>query len=370
MSYISRSIFLNISEIASFVGQNKWDNITPFERVWKKYDNEYNVCLTELNNEISKKKIDLILVSDQELILQDNLKNKLITKRQFTKSIKENEVKKTLINNNITQIIQKVENISLSQAQKIEKDLGETIIKTIASEIHETSDKQKITNDAIDNLVKTGKIKDIEKQELLKQTESLINKTHGTLKEDSAIKIFEEKNNVILDTTQVYYKYLVNKTSDYEWYIGGKMDGIYIDNINSENNYVVEVKNRMKGFFTSLREYELTQIQLYLLLIGYDKAKLVEKYNNKIRVTNVSKQQDYIDDTLEYLKIFINGFIEFLSDFNMKMKYISLNESEKNKFLDKLYIKKIHKLRQEKAEMLVINTQAQQDCLLDDLDDF
>ena len=361
------SIFLNISEIASFVGQNKWDNITPFERVWKKYDNEYNICLYELNNEISKKKIDLVFVSDQERILQDNLKNKLITKREFTKSIKENQDKQLLINNDIKEIIERVDNISLTQTEKIEKDLGEIITKTISSDNHETSDKRKITNDAINNLVKTGQIKDVQKQELLKQTESLINKTHGTLTENAAIKMFEEQNNLTLDTTQIYHKYIVNKTDDYEWYIGGKMDGIYTDN---NINYVVEVKNRMKGFFTSIREYELTQIQLYLLLIGYDNAKLVEKYNKKIRVTDVPRQQDYIDDTLEYLNIFIHAFIEFLSDFNMKMTYISSNDNEKNKFLDKLYIKQINKLRQKKAEVLLVNTQAQQDCLLDDLDDF
>lgn len=361
-------IFLNISEIASFVGQNKWDNITPFERVWKKYDNEYNVCLSELNNQILKKKLDLNVISYQEKILQDNLKKKLITKREFTKSIKENQDKQILINNDIKGIIERVDNISLTQVGKIEKDLGETITKTIASKDIETSDKRKITNDTIDNLFKIGQIKDIQKQELLKQTESLINKTHGTLTENCAIKMFEDENNVILDTTQIYHKYIINKTDNYEWYIGGKMDGIYTDNNNV--NYVVEVKNRMKGFFTSLREYELTQIQLYLLLTGYDNAKLVEKYNKKIRVTDVLRQQDYIDDTLEYLNIFIHAFMEFLSDFNMKMRYISSNESEKNKFIDKLYIKQIQKLRCKKEEILIINIQARQDCLLDDLDDF
>lgn len=94
----------------------------------------------------------------------------------------------------------------------------------------------------------------------------------------------------------------------------------------------------MKGFFTTLRDYELTQIQLYLLLIGYNKAKLVEKYNNKIRITHIERQDMYINDTLEYLKIFINAFTNFLLDLNMKMKYISLNENDKTKFLDKLYI--------------------------------
>ena len=43
-------------------------------------------------------------------------------------------------------------------------------------------------------LEKTGKIKPEQKVEMLKQTESLINKTHGTLSEQSAIDIFENNN--------------------------------------------------------------------------------------------------------------------------------------------------------------------------------
>lgn len=363
-------IFLNISEIASFVGQNKWDNITPFERLWKKYDKDYNICLIELNNEINKKSLDLIIVSNEHRILEENLEKGIITKRQFSKSIKENDIKKTQITKTIIQITEKVENITLTQTEKIEKDLGNIITNTIACKSKTTNDKRKITNEAIDNLLKNGKIKNEQKQELLKQTESLINKTHGTLKEDAAINIFEKQFNVKLDTSQNYYKYNITSTSNYDWYIGGKMDGLFIDLVNCENNYVVEVKNRVKGFFNSVREYELTQIQLYLLLTGYNKAKLVEKYNSKIRVTDINIQHDYINDTLEYLKIFIHNFIKFLNDFNLKMEYISLNESEKNKFLDKLYIKEITKLRKHKQELEIIQAQTEEDCLIDDIDDF
>ena len=32
------NVFLNSSDIAAFIGQNKWDIVTPFERLWKKCD--------------------------------------------------------------------------------------------------------------------------------------------------------------------------------------------------------------------------------------------------------------------------------------------------------------------------------------------
>jgi hypothetical protein len=365
-----KSIFLNISEIASFIGQNKWDYITPFERLWKKYDPEYQICLDEYNNKIVDKKTELILLENEKRMIEQNLQDKNITKRQYTKLIKDVETKSIKVTSDIDDLNTKVESISLTQSEKIEKDLGKDIIQTITSSSKETQDKRKITNDAIDKLEKSGKIKKEKKEELLKQAESFINKTHGTLKEDSAIKIFENDYNITLDTSQKYYKYKLIKTEKYTWFIGGKMDGIYIDTDNPVNNYVVEVKNRTKGFFNSLREYEKTQIQLYLLLTGFKNSKLVEKYNSKIRVTDVEVEQQYIDDIIEYLLIFINKTITFWENNKLKTAYLDMTENEKKKFLNKLYLDDISKLQKHKDEIRIIANQADEDCLLSDLDDF
>lgn len=364
------AIFLNISEIASFIGQNKWDYITPFERLWKKYDKEYKLCLDEYNNMINNKKAELILIENEKRILEEELNNKQITKRQYNKLLKEIDTKSKKVTDEIDNIVTKVESISLTQTEKIEKDLGKDIIKTIASSSKETQDKRKITNEAINKLEKQGKIKKEQKDELLKQTESLINKTHGTLKEDSAIKIFEKENNVTLDISQKYYKYKITTVGNCTWFIGGKMDGIYTDENEPNNNYVVEIKNRTKGFFSSLRDYEKTQIQLYLLLTGFKQAKLVEKYNSKIRTTDIEIEQKYIDDVLDFLLIFIKQMIKFWENTSLKMDYLGMTENEKKKFLNKLYLDDIEKLREHKNEIRIIENQAEDDCLLSDLDEF
>ena len=50
-----QKIFLYISEIASYIGQNKWDYVTPFERLWKRCDKDgYNLIL-----ETTKKNINV-----------------------------------------------------------------------------------------------------------------------------------------------------------------------------------------------------------------------------------------------------------------------------------------------------------------------
>lgn len=363
------SIYLNISEIASLIGQNKWDYITSFERLWKRYDAEYTICLDNYNNSINNKKVELILLNNDNRIVEQNLEDKKITKRQYNKLIKQFKIESEKITNDIDDLTTKINSISLTQHQKIEKDLGKDIIQTISSSSKKTDDKRKITNNAIDELEKQGKIKKEQKHELLKQTDSLINKTHGTLNEDSAIKIFEKQFNITLDTSQTYYKYQIAKIETYTVFIGGRLDGIFTDLDKPQNNYLVEVKNRTKGFFSSLRDYEKTQIQLYLLITGLTNSKLVEKYNSKIKITDILIEQQYINDVLEFLLIFINKTITFWRNNDLKMSYLNMTETEKIKFLHKLYLDDISKLQRHKNEIRIIETQIG-DCYISDLDDF
>lgn len=352
-------IFINVSDIASFIGQNKWNYVESFERLWKKYDPEYITCLNSLNSKVSDKNIELMLTINQERIVEENLTNGKITKRQYDKSVKEITNKKILIEKVIEDIMYKVNDISLTQTEKIQNSLGKEIIDTISSSNKDTLDKRKITNAAINKL----DIKPEIKVELLKQTESLINKTHGTLKEDSAIQLFQNKFNVILNTKQDYFKTLVKETDEFCFYVGGRFDGIC-----ESEGYLVEVKNRMKGFFSDVRDYELTQIQIYLLLSIYKKAKLVEKYNKKIKVTDIELKQEYIDDVLDYLCIFIEKFLIFISDYKMKMQFIQSDETNKQKFINKLYLSEINKARQLRLDIKVVN--ADEDCLINDFDDY
>ena len=152
-------------------------------------------------------------------------------------------------------------------------------------------------------------------------------------------------------------------------FIGGRLDGIFTDLDKPQNNYLVEVKNRTKGFFSSLRDYEKTQIQLYLLITGLTNSKLVEKYNSKIKITDILIEQQYINDVLEFLLIFINKTITFWRNNELKMSYLNMTETEKIKFLHKLYLDDISKLQRHKNEIRIIETQIG-DCYISDLDDF
>ena len=71
----------------------------------------------------------------------------------------------------------------------MEKIVGSTIMDSIQSATIDTNDKRIMLNTKVDTL----DLDDTQKDKLKKSAESYINKTHGTLKEDSAIVMYENK---------------------------------------------------------------------------------------------------------------------------------------------------------------------------------
>lgn len=343
-------IFLFASEIAAFIGQNKWDYITPFERVWKKCDKEnYQTIINDnlIQMQTIKEHIEVLDKSKNELLQQ--LEKGEITNRQYT--LRFNKVNKIHEEKQkeIEEIETKVDDINLTQQQKLEKYLGTDIIQHIGDKNVETDKKRDAVNEVISNL----DIKDDKRLDGIKQhAESFINKTHGTLKEDDAIAIYEKKFGVKLDTSQQFHKkYLeeISKNSKYDWYICGKVDGLYINNVDTSKNYIVEIKNRTRGFFNSLRDYEKTQIQLYIWMLNVPISKLVEKHESKIRITEVYKDKTWINNLLENLEIFINAFEnKFLTDEKLKQSYTMSNKEQKQSILKRLYLNPIQKYITEK----------------------
>jgi hypothetical protein len=363
MASQKQKIYIYISDVASFVGQNKWDYVTPFEQLWKRCNTAtYNSLLQKIQSTIAAKKLEITQLDSKKQVLDDDLMHKRITKRQHTIAINKLLKEKETVHSVVNKLENRVDDIDLTQQQKLEKALSTVLVADMQSSTIETDDKKTIINKAVDNL----NISEEQKQDVRKYAESYINKTHGTLKENDAITMFETKFNTKLDTSQQLLKKRLDDLSlhtPYDWYICGKVDGLYIDNSDPEKSYVVEVKNRTKGFFTTLRDYEKTQIQLYLWILDLKHAKLVEKYKNELRITAIFKDQDYINDIQKYMSIFINNFSNsFLSNDDAKIDFMSRTADDKKLFLNKLYINDIYQSYADNHD-----TGPAQDCLIDDL---
>lgn len=355
----SKDIYLNISDIASYIGQNKWDFTTPFTRLWKRADKHvYNSLINDCNNTIEEKKQELKNVDLQIDELQKQLDSKQITKRQFALKAKPFLHEQEFLKNEIGIVETKVDKVNLAPNQIVEKHLDEANIKIMKEGTASTSEKQEQMKQVLSE-------KGL--QNLEKDVEGYINRHHGVRLEDNAIKMFEKKMNVTLDVSQKFNKKLLRtgNTTEFNWYVCGKLDGLYIDYSNYSDSYIVEVKNRTKAFFTSLRDYEKTQIQLYMWMLGIPHAKLVEKYNNKIRITDIAYDNMYIEEILSDLMYFTELFENnFLNGSNQtKINFINFDDSQKQHFLHNLYLSKI---LQRKLDAIYEDDDSDIDCLVDD----
>jgi uncharacterized protein YsxB (DUF464 family) len=134
------------------------------------------------------------------------------------------------------------------------------------------------------------------------------------------------------------------------------MDGIYHDLVDPTNSYIVEVKNRAKGFFNTVRDYENTQMQLYMWLTGLSRVNLVESYKSKIRCTHVKRDTDTINIILQYLAVFITNFeSNFLQQDSVKLDYINMNNNERKRYLKTLFLNQIKNLESKRISMLIAN---------------
>ena len=121
-----------------------------------------------------------------------------------------------------------------------------------------------------------------------------------------------EEYNDNVNKVETFFKKPVYKNK-YEWYIGGKIDGINDDKV------LIEVKNRMNRLFYRLRDYEKVQIFSYLYILELENARLVECYkkqnNCNINVIEVGFDQDYWDnEIMSKVVLFASMFENFMEN--------------------------------------------------------
>lgn len=292
-----KRIYINISDIPTYVGKSKYDIQRPIERLWSKYDkDDYELYKTNCEKMAMKKIYDI----DIDNIKQDE---KLIEKLKITDNDKVDEI----VNEKITELKKRVETFKYTDAELIQKELNSNVFKK--------SDIETIQNPVIKEKAQT-----------------FFNKNKGILNEDSALNSFENETKLKLDKEQKYYSKFLFNYNNKDWYIGGKMDGI-----DHENQTIIEVKTRMRCFFNQVRDYEMAQIQLYMYISGYKKSVLVEKLNKKIKKTNIEYNEDYVNTVLFDLKTFIQNFDLFMNTVDTKENYVSNDNEEKNNLLNELF---------------------------------
>jgi hypothetical protein len=117
-----------------------------------------------------------------------------------------------------------------------------------------------------------------------------------------------------------------NEYGSFPWFIGGKIDGITKD-----RKTLVEIKNRVNRLFRIIPQYESVQVQMYLQLLGLEKAILVECLKTKEHsvlhedVNVISVNRDTVNwkaDIAPRLEGFVDFVIRLIHSEDLQDKYL------------------------------------------------
>ncbi len=120
--------------------------------------------------------------------------------------------------------------------------------------------------------------------------------THGTRSEDKTAQKVETDTGATLLKDNAFYNLTVLETDEVLVVITGKVDRIEVASDGSRT--LVEIKNRTRGFFRTLREYENVQVQVYLHMLGLVRAKLIEQYNSATNTIEVDRDEEFWDNMI------------------------------------------------------------------------
>jgi hypothetical protein len=116
----------------------------------------------------------------------------------------------------------------------------------------------------------------------------------GTKSEDKTSDKVEATEGVKLERDENFYNVEIATIHGTRYVITGKIDRIEVQPDGSR--VLVEIKNRTRGLFNTVRGYEMVQVQTYLQMTGLTSARLVEQYNEETSSSSITRDQEFWDN--------------------------------------------------------------------------
>jgi hypothetical protein len=199
---------------------------------------------------------------------------------------------------------------------------------------------QSVIDEKIKSTSNKTELEELKRQstELQNIVKSATNVVYGTKNENMGYKFFEEVSGIEIKKHQ---KYMKTKLATYDlptgekirWYIKGIADG---ETVLDE---IVEIKNRQRRLFNTVRDYEMCQIQTYLHISNKDFGYLVEimsdsQNNLNGNIIKVNHQCNYFNDIVSNNLDKLVNFLMTLFYFDKANKMFT--DDEKNTILTEL----------------------------------
>lgn len=221
----------------------------------------------------------------------------------------------------IKEIIDRVDLLTLTPKEFLKKnlvDIDDTINNPVASVKKTTEDirRKNISND--------------DEKILRAKAAHIINTSHGIKKESETLTKLQKHDKI--KATDNLYTIKASQNSNVTWNIIGKVDGL-----DHEKKQVIEIKNRINGLFYKVKEYELLQVNIYMLMTGFKSARLVQQYKDDISETVLLYDENVIENMFNRLMIFSEKIEELFNNDRIIYMYFNSNDEQKNLILDNLF---------------------------------
>lgn len=206
----------------------------------------------------------------------------------------------------------KIKNISSKNSINIEKELKQcSFIKNI-------NDLNILKKNIFD---KIEKLSENDKKEITQSINNVANTKFGIKNEFDVCKVYETMTNSKIFKDNKYKTKNIIENELISVKIGGKIDGINID-----NGKIIEIKNRMHKLFFTLRDYEKIQIMCYLFLHNAIEGDLVEAFKNRegveINIINVIYDEEFMNTIIHKIADFTLFYIGFINNHEFKINLL------------------------------------------------
>src|SRR6056300_77751 len=130
---------------------------------------------------------------------------------------------------------------------------------------------------------------------------------HGTRHEDTTADNYSD-----LEVDENFYTYPICSLEGTTYEIVGRIDRVRYDY--DGNKTIVEIKNRTRNLFKTVRDYEEIQCQTYMEMMDVNNCELIEQYNDsRIGYAIIRDKQKWLNEIDPKLKKFCEYFHHLLS---------------------------------------------------------
>ena len=163
-------------------------------------------------------------------------------------------------------------------------ETAQAIFSLASSFVSKGSDDAKSTFTKVESVINSdSKLEMEDRRRVLEHVRSKVFTNHGTQKEAETA----EKTNMKLEKDDRFHELYIGTYNERDYIVVGRIDRVEL--LPDGSKILIEIKNRVNGFYNRVFPRENIQIQVYLEMLDFDKAKLVEQYNDKVNVLEVER---------------------------------------------------------------------------------